>query len=170
MPKKISFEEFEQRLKNKFGDKFKYIDLSLIDKENFNYLDKYPIKCLIHNKIVYKEPKIFLRSTTLNICSECQREQQISDVYKLHKHNERHYTSINEFLEQLYQKFDTKITINKDDILCCVISGAGPSILVISRDNSFEKVKDDVKKVFDDLNVNCDIRTFNIENEGTKVI
>lgn len=52
MPKKVSFEEFEQRLKNKFGDKFKYIDLSLIDKENFNYLDKYPIKCLIHNKIV----------------------------------------------------------------------------------------------------------------------
>lgn len=43
MPKKVSFEEFEQRLKNKFGDKFKYIDLSLIDKENFNYLDKYPI-------------------------------------------------------------------------------------------------------------------------------
>ena len=59
---------------------------------------------------------------------------------------------------------------NKDDILGCVISGAGPSILVISKDNSFEKVKDDVKKVFDDLNVNCDIRTFNIENEGTKVI
>ena len=117
MSKKVSFEEFEQRLKNKFGDKFKYIDLSLIDKENFNYLDKYPIKCLIHNKIVYKEPKIFLRSTTLNICSECQREQQISDAYKLHKHNERHYTSIDEFLEQLYQKFNNKITINKDDIL-----------------------------------------------------
>ena len=90
-------------LRNKEQKKFVALTPKVsIDKENFNYLDKYPIKCLIHNKIVYKEPKIFLRSTTLNICSECQREQQISDAYKLHKHNERHYTSIDEFLEQLY--------------------------------------------------------------------
>lgn len=59
---------------------------------------------------------------------------------------------------------------NKDEILGCVISGAGPSILVVSKDNSFEKIKDDVKKIFNDLNVNCDIKTFNIENDGTKVI
>lgn len=59
---------------------------------------------------------------------------------------------------------------NKDDILGCVISGAGPSILVISKDNSFEIIKDDVKNIFNNLNVNCDIKTFNIENDGTKVI
>ncbi len=117
MPKKVQFEEFEQRLKNKFGDKFKYIDLSLIDKENFNYLDKYPIKCLIHNKIAYKEPKIFLRSTTLNICSECQRVQQVRDSHKMHEGKERHYTSVDEFLERLYQKYKDKITIDKKDIL-----------------------------------------------------
>lgn len=117
MPKKVQFEEFEQRVKNKFGDKFNYIDLSLIDKENFNYLDKNPIKCLIHNKIVYKSPKIFLRTTTLNICDECQRQQQINDAYKLHKHDLKHYTSVDEFVEQLYQKYNTKISINKNDIL-----------------------------------------------------
>ncbi len=63
-----------------------------------------------------------------------------------------------------------ELLADKDDILGCVISGAGPTILVISKNDGFENVKDDVKKVFEGLNVNCDIRTFNIENEGTKVI
>ena len=63
-----------------------------------------------------------------------------------------------------------ELLANKDDILGCVISGAGPTILVISKGNGFEKVENDVKQVFCDLNVNCDIRTFDIENEGTKVI
>lgn len=59
---------------------------------------------------------------------------------------------------------------NKDDILGCVISGAGPTILVISKNNGFEKVENEVKQIFEDFNVNCDIRTLEIENEGTKVV
>ncbi len=59
---------------------------------------------------------------------------------------------------------------NKEDILGCVISGAGPTILVISCNNGFEKIKDDVRNIFNDLNVNCDIRTLNIENEGSIVV
>ncbi len=59
---------------------------------------------------------------------------------------------------------------NKDNIIGCVISGAGPSILIISKDNGFEKIESDVKQIFEDLNVNCDIRTLNIENEGSKII
>ena len=68
------------------------------------------------------------------------------------------FKELNEFLE------------NKDDVLGCVISGAGPTILVISKNDGFEKVQNDVKKIFEDFNVNCDIRTFNIENEGTKIL
>ena len=59
---------------------------------------------------------------------------------------------------------------NKEDILGCVISGAGPTILVISENDGFEKVQNEVKQIFEDLNVNCDIRTYEIENEGTLVI
>ena len=59
---------------------------------------------------------------------------------------------------------------NKENILGCVISGAGPTILVISENDGFEKVQNDVIQIFDDLNVNCDIRTYKIENEGTLVI
>lgn len=59
---------------------------------------------------------------------------------------------------------------NKEDILGCVISGAGPTILIISKDNGFDKIKNDIKKIFNDLNVEYQIETFSIENNGTQVI
>ena len=76
------------------------------------------------------------------------------------------------YREQLIKGFKelNEILDNKDDILGCVVSGAGPTILVISKNNGFEKVENDVIKLFEELNVNCDIRTLSIENEGTKVI
>ena len=40
----------------------------------------------------------------------------------------------------------------------------------VYKNNGFEKVENEVKQVFNDLNVTCDIRTFDIEKEGTKVI
>lgn len=64
----------------------------------------------------------------------------------------------------------TELLENKDDILGCVISGAGPTIMVISKNDGFEKVENEVKQIFDDYNVDCDIRTLDIENEGSKVI
>ena len=63
-----------------------------------------------------------------------------------------------------------ELLANKDDILGCVISGAGPTILVVSKNNGFENVKDEVKKIFESLKVNCDIRTLNVEQTGTVVI
>ena len=63
-----------------------------------------------------------------------------------------------------------ELLANKDDVLGCVISGAGPTILVISKNDGFEKIESEVKQIFENYNVNCDIRTFDIENEGTKVI
>ena len=64
----------------------------------------------------------------------------------------------------------TELLENKDDILGCVISGAGPTIMVISKNDGFEKVENEVKQIFADYNVDCDIRTLDIENEGSKVI
>ena len=59
---------------------------------------------------------------------------------------------------------------NKEDILGCVISGAGPTILIISIDDGYEKVDNQVQEILKDLNVDYEIETYNIENEGTKVI
>lgn len=64
----------------------------------------------------------------------------------------------------------TELLENKDDILGCVISGAGPTIMIISKNDGFEKVENEVKQIFTDYNVDCDIRTLDIENEGSKVI
>lgn len=59
---------------------------------------------------------------------------------------------------------------NKDDIIGCTIAGAGPTILIISQNDGFEKIRNEIKEIFVNLNVDCDIRTFEVENEGTKVI
>ncbi len=59
---------------------------------------------------------------------------------------------------------------NKDDILGCVISGAGPTILIISQNKGFEKVENEVRQVFEDLKIKCEIRTYNIENQGAIVL
>lgn len=76
------------------------------------------------------------------------------------------------YREELIKGFKEIRTIleNKDGILGCVISGAGPTILVISENDGFDKVEGEIKKIFYDLNVNCDIRKCEIENEGTVVI
>jgi homoserine kinase len=76
------------------------------------------------------------------------------------------------YREKLIKGFKelNELLANKDDILGCVISGAGPTILVISKNNGFEKVNNEVRKVFEELNVDCDIRTYSIENNGTKII
>lgn len=64
----------------------------------------------------------------------------------------------------------TELVRHKDDIAGCVISGAGPTILVISKNNGFEKIEADVNKIFEDFNIECDIETLDVDNEGTKVI
>ena len=59
---------------------------------------------------------------------------------------------------------------DKEDILGCVVSGAGPTILVISNNNGFKKVEGQVRQIFKDLNIDFHIKTMSIENEGTKVV
>ena len=104
-------------------------------------------KCAMLVDAVYRQDSESMKKCLKDKLHQPYREQLIKG-----------FKELNEFLE------------NKDDILGCVISGAGPTILIISKDDGFEKVQTDVKTILSDLNVNCDIRTFNIENEGTKVI
>lgn len=104
-------------------------------------------KCAMLIDAVYKKDAEAMKKALKDKLHQPYRERLIKG-----------FKELSEFLE------------NKDDILGCVVSGAGPTILVISQDNGFEKVQNDVKEILADLNVNCDIRTFNIEKDGTKVI
>ncbi len=76
------------------------------------------------------------------------------------------------YREELIKGFKelTQLTENKEDILGCVISGAGPTILIISQNKGFEKIENEVNQIFNDLNVNVDIRTYTIENKGSLVL
>ena len=59
---------------------------------------------------------------------------------------------------------------HEDNVLGVVISGAGPSILVISSGNHLDKIKETVSKVWADLNVKSKILTLQVEQNGATVI
>ena len=59
---------------------------------------------------------------------------------------------------------------HEEDVLGCVLSGAGPSILIISRKNNLDKIKNIVKDTWDEYNVKVNIMTLPVENQGAVVI
>ena len=59
---------------------------------------------------------------------------------------------------------------HEDDILGCVLSGAGPSVLVISKGNVQEKIKAVVKEIWDGMNIKSNIMTLPVEKDGARII
>lgn len=104
-------------------------------------------KCAMIIDAVYRKDSEMMKKALQDKLHQPYREKLING-----------FTELKEFLN------------NKENILGCVISGAGPTILVISENDGFDSIKNEVKQIFSDLNVNCDIRTYEIENEGTLVI
>lgn len=59
---------------------------------------------------------------------------------------------------------------HEDDVLGVVISGAGPAVIIISRNNVVEKIQNVVKETWNNLNIHAEVRTLCIEKNGaTKV-
>lgn len=59
---------------------------------------------------------------------------------------------------------------HEESVLGCVLSGAGPSILIISKKNNLDKIKSIVSETWADLNVKTDIRTLKIEEQGAQIL
>ena len=59
---------------------------------------------------------------------------------------------------------------HEENVLGCVLSGAGPSILIISQKNNLDKIHSVVKETWADLNVKAVIKAMNIEENGAQVI
>lgn len=59
---------------------------------------------------------------------------------------------------------------HEEDVLGCVLSGAGPTVLVITKGNSQDKIKDIVKNTWLDLNVKSDIQVLKIEYNGSFIL
>ena len=82
--------------------------------------------------------------------------------------------------DKLHQPYRTKLIQGLDkiqdnlrhieNVLGCVISGAGSSILVISEKNNLDKIKSIIKDTWNDQNIKCEIRSMTIEQNGAQVV
>lgn len=58
---------------------------------------------------------------------------------------------------------------HEDGVLGCVLSGAGPSMLVISHKYDVDKIKSIVKDIWEAQNIKVDVRTMGVEENGAEV-
>ena len=82
--------------------------------------------------------------------------------------------------DKLHQPYRTKLVPglekiidnlkHEENVLGCVLSGAGPSILIVSEKNNLDRIKAIVREVWTDLNVKAEIITLPVENNGAAVI
>ena len=59
---------------------------------------------------------------------------------------------------------------HEDGVIGCVLSGAGPSILVISHKYDLDKIKSTVRDIWEGQSIKTDIRTLKIEPNGAEII
>ena len=59
---------------------------------------------------------------------------------------------------------------HEDGVLGCVLSGAGPTILIISHKYDLDKIKSTVKEIWEPQSVKVDIRTLKVEQNGAEII
>jgi homoserine kinase len=59
---------------------------------------------------------------------------------------------------------------HEDNVLGCVLSGAGPSLLIISHKYDLDKIKSTVKEIWGSQNINADIRTLKVEEQGATIL
>lgn len=59
---------------------------------------------------------------------------------------------------------------HEDNVLGCVLSGAGPAIIVISQKNNLEKIKSIINDTWEEMNVKVNIMTLPVETQGAQII
>ena len=59
---------------------------------------------------------------------------------------------------------------NEEDVLGCVLSGAGPSVLIISKNSALNKIKEIVNDVWDNLNIKAEILNVEPEENGAFIV
>ena len=59
---------------------------------------------------------------------------------------------------------------HEENVLGCVLSGAGPAIIVISQKNNLEKIKSIINDTWEEMNVKVNIMTLPVETQGAQII
>ena len=58
----------------------------------------------------------------------------------------------------------------EENVLGCVISGAGSTILLITESAGTERAKSIVRKIWNDLDVNVEMYDFPVDTTGAQVV
>ena len=58
---------------------------------------------------------------------------------------------------------------HEDGVLGCVLSGAGPSLLIVSCNYDLDKIKSTVRDIWEQQNIKSDVRTLKVEEQGAVV-
>lgn len=82
--------------------------------------------------------------------------------------------------DKLHEQYRTKLLPGFSDIkqalkyqenvLGCVLSGAGPTILIISYGNELDEIRDKVRECWNNLGINGEIITTRVEPNGAQVV
>lgn len=59
---------------------------------------------------------------------------------------------------------------HEDGVLGCVLSGAGPTMLIISHKYDLDKIKSVVKEIWEGQSIKVDIRTLKVEPNGAEIL
>ena len=64
----------------------------------------------------------------------------------------------------------TKRLKNEEEVLGCVLSGAGPSVLIISKEKAIDKIKETVNEVWNNLNIKAEVLSIDVEQNGAFIL
>ena len=64
----------------------------------------------------------------------------------------------------------TEAFVHEDGVLGCVLSGAGPSMLIISHKYDTDKIKSTVKDIWEKQNIKAEIKTMSVETGGAVIL
>ncbi len=59
---------------------------------------------------------------------------------------------------------------HEDNVLGCVLSGAGPTMLIISHKYDLDKIKSTVREIWEPQSIKVDIKTLKVEPNGAQII
>ena len=122
-------------------------------------------RSVIPKEIPLKDAAFNLRRSAMFVQAVLTKDEELMKLAltdKLHQpYRMKLVPGLNEIIDNLK---------HEEDVIGCVLSGAGPTILVITKGNSQERIKDIVKNTWADLNVKSDIQILKVEENGACII
>lgn len=98
-------------------------------------------------------------------------------IHAVHTHDAK--LMKNALQDRLHQQYREKLVpgmkeiieafAHEDGVLGCVLSGAGPTILVISHKYDLDKIKSTVKEIWAKQNIKAEVKTLKVEENGAEI-